>query len=159
MAKALAQKKTNRRERRGPRDKTKNLSVLQFPQEILGDRSKRLIARYYAEMIRTGNLAWDVIWMDPRIYLFVAEELGDPEWGKKYLINFEEVAGFTKTQKPFILEDPIYRNQTGGILVGPHLEGFYWALFYNANVAARIEIEIKPESMTFDDLLGYVKMV
>jgi ABC-type glycerol-3-phosphate transport system substrate-binding protein len=132
---------------------------LKFPQEIFGNRSKALIAKQYADRIRKDNLDWDVIWMDPGIYQLVAQDLGDAEWGKKYLVNFEEVEGFKETQKPFILEDPIYRNQTGGILIGPYIEGFYWALFYNTEVAKRIGIEIKQEGMTFDDLLGYVKKV
>lgn len=120
---------------------------------------KALVAKHYAEMVRKGNRDWDIIWMDPGIYQLVAQDLNDAEWGKKYLVDFEKVNGFKETQKPFILEDPMYRNQTGDMLIGPYIEGFYWALFYNADVAERIGIEIKQEGMTFDDLLGYVKSV
>lgn len=132
---------------------------LKFPQEIMGVRSKPLVGEYIANMIRTGNIEWDIIWLDDQIYQYAAEELDDPEWGKRYLVDFEQVAGFQGTQKTFIIADPTYREQTGGILVGPYLEGYYHALFYNADLAAQMGIEIKQQGMSFEDLLGYVKAV
>lgn len=132
---------------------------LQFPEQIFQTSSKRVVARHIAEMIRRGRIEWDVIWMDDHLYEFVAEELHDPLWGRKHLVNFEEVPGFAATQKPFIIQDPVYRNQTGGILVGPYIEGYYYALFYNKAVAARVGVKIKPYGMRFEDLLGYVQAV
>jgi spermidine/putrescine-binding protein len=130
---------------------------LQFPEQILGTNDKVVVARLIAEMIKQKRFDWDIVWMDNHIYQFVAEELNDPYWGRKHLVNFEEVPGFIHSQKPFIIEDPTYRNQTGGILVGPFIEGYYYALYYNRDLAAKIGIQPKQFGMTFEDLLGYVK--
>ena len=92
---------------------------LKFPQELQGLRSKPEIAKFYAEMIKTGNFVWDVIWLDDQSYQYVAEELDDPEWGKKHLVDFGKVDGFKNTQKSFILSDPTYAQQTGGIIALP----------------------------------------
>lgn len=132
---------------------------LRFPQSIRGYRSKRDIAKMYRDMIRTGNFKWQIIWLDDQIYQYVADELNDPYWGPKYLVDFGQVPEFKKTQKNFIFEDPIWAAQTGGIIVGPMLEGYYHAIFYNKDVADSVGIVIKDIGMTFDDLLGYVKAV
>lgn len=129
---------------------------LQFPEQILGTNDKVAVARLIAKMIKNRKIDWDVVWMDNHIYQFVAEELNDPLWGRKHLVNFEEIPGFIQSQKPFIIEDPAYRNQTGGILVGPYIEGYYYALYYNRDLAKKIGIQPKPFGMSFDDLLGYV---
>jgi ABC-type glycerol-3-phosphate transport system substrate-binding protein len=132
---------------------------LKFPQNIRGYRSKNDVAKFYVEMIKTGNYEWDVIWLDDQIYQYVADGLQDPDWGPKYLVNFGELPGFKDTQKEFIFNDPIWAAQTGGIIVGPMLEGYYHVIFYNKDVADKMDIKIKDMGMTFDDLLGYVKAV
>lgn len=130
---------------------------LQFPEQIVGTNDKVVVARLIVEMIKQKRFDWDIVWMDNHIYQFVAEELNDPYWGRQHLVNFEEIPGFVQSQKPFIIEDPAYRNQTGGILVGPYIEGYYYALYYNRDLAAKIGIQPKPFGMTFEDLLDYVK--
>jgi raffinose/stachyose/melibiose transport system substrate-binding protein len=69
------------------------------------------------------------------------------------------VPDFRKTQKNFIFENPIWADQTGGIIVGPMLEGYYHAIFYNKDVADKVGVKIKSTGMSFGDLLGYVKAV
>lgn len=130
---------------------------LQFPEQIVGTNDKVVVAHLIAEMIKNKKIDWDIVWMDNHIYQFVAEELNDPAWGRKHLVNFEEIPGFVQSQKSFIIEDPSYRNQTGGILVGPYIEGYYYALYYNRDLANKIGLQVKPFGMSFDDLLGYVK--
>lgn len=132
---------------------------LRFPQQIMGKRSKMLTAGYIAEMIRNKRYDWDVIWLDDHIYQYVAEELGDPEWGKKHLVDFRAIPGFASAHKHFIIQDPAYADQTGGILVGPYLEGYYLTLWYNQDLTEKIGIEVNPRGMSFDDFLGYVRQV
>ncbi|MCD4844994.1 MAG: ABC transporter substrate-binding protein [Methanosarcinales archaeon] len=132
---------------------------LKYPQQIMGVRSKQKTAKYIVRMIETGDIKWDIIWIDDHIYQHVAEELEDPGWGKKHLVNFEEVNGFKQTQKSFIIHDPIYREQTGGMIVGPYIEGYYNVMYYNKDVAQELGIEIKHLGMTYDDLLSYIKAV
>ncbi|MBD3242718.1 MAG: extracellular solute-binding protein [Chitinivibrionales bacterium] len=135
-----------------------NLHV-RFPPEIMGHRSKVTTARYIADCIRGDSLRWDILWMDDHIYSNVADELGDNEWARKHLVDFEQVPGFVEAHKPFIVSDPTYRHQTGGILVGPYVEGYYLALWYNDSIATRLGIAVKQRGMTFDDLLGYAAAV
>jgi hypothetical protein len=130
---------------------------LQFPEQIFNTNNKAVVAHHIAEMIKRKQFDWDIVWLDNIIYQFVAEELRDTFWGQKYLVNFEDVPGFVRSQKRFISEDPAYRNQTGGILVGPFIEGYYYALYYNRVLAEKMGIQVKPFEMTFDDLLSYVK--
>jgi len=132
---------------------------LKFPQNIRGYRSKRDVAKMYTEMIQTGNYEWDIIWLDDQSYQYVADELQDPNWSLKYLVDFGQIPGFKDTQKDFIFNDPMWAAQTGGIIVGPMLEGYYHAIFYNKDIADKIGIKIKDMGMTYDDLLGYVKAV
>jgi ABC-type glycerol-3-phosphate transport system substrate-binding protein len=132
---------------------------LKFPQELMGQRSKRLTGVFIADMIKSGKIDWNVVWMDAKIYREVADALKDPDWGKTHLVDFSTVPGFIETQKPFIIEDPFYRDRTGGILIGPHIEGSYLSLFYNRDVAAKMGLSIKNMDMTFDDLVKYVKAV
>ncbi len=130
---------------------------LQFPEQILGTNDKVAVARLIVDMIKQQRFDWDIVWMDNHIYQFVAEALNDPHWGRTHLVDFEQVPGFVQSQKPFIIEDPAYRNQSGGILVGPFIEGYYYALYYNRDLAAKIGIQPKQFGMSFEDLLGYVK--
>ncbi len=135
-----------------------NLRV-QSPELALGVRSRPAMARCIADMLRTGVVVWDVIWLDAQIYELVAIELNDPLWGQEHLVDFAHLPSFTAAHKPFITDDPNYRNQTGGILAGPHLEGYAGVLWWNRDVADRIGIKVKRHGMTFEDLEGYVQAV
>jgi len=120
---------------------------------------KARLARYYADMIRSGDYEWDVIWMDEPIYGRVADFLNDFEWGQKHLVDFLKIEKFKDTQKAVIVNDPIYRKGTGGIIVGPYIEGYVGVAWYNQNLADRIGLNIKNYGMTFDDLLEYAQRV
>jgi hypothetical protein len=95
---------------------------LKSSRQIMGSSGPEIAGKFLVDMIKSGNIEWDVVRMNQFIYQHVAEQLDDPNWGKKYLVNFEEVEGFKQTQKSFIIDDPVYRNQTGGILVGPYID-------------------------------------
>lgn len=131
---------------------------MQFPQDFYKiEEYFELMADSVAEMIRTNNYTWDIIFLDVSHYNRVASRLKDPDWGSKYLVDFEEFDWFRNNHKSFIFENPQYRNFTGGQFVGPVIEGIYTALWYNKKVADKIGISVKPENMTFDDFKGYLK--
>lgn len=131
---------------------------MQFPQEIYkSDNYSPRLADSAVKMIQTNNYTWDILFLDPSNYDNIANKLKDREWGKKYLVNFEEFDWFKAAHKPFVFEDPQYREATAGIMVGPLIEGIYSALWYNQKVTERIGITIKPENMTFEDFKGYLK--
>ncbi len=131
---------------------------LKFWREI-GLSGKVEAAKLIVKMLQSGRIEWDIVWLDDNIYALVADQLGDWQWGEKYLVDFGRVNGFTKTQKPFISNNPEYKKQTGNTLVGPHIEGYYYALYYNANVASKLGIKIQHQDMTFEHLLDCVEAV
>lgn len=107
---------------------------------------------------KTGDIDWDIIWLEPFYYQEIALELGQ-DWGQKNLVDFETLPGFKETQKDFIINDPQYRNHMNGIITGPYIEGFYQPFFYNKELTEMMGIQIKDKDMTFEDLLGYFKAV
>lgn len=132
---------------------------LSFAQDIVGEKNKRKSAEHVADMILQGRCDWDVIWLDDFIYSFVAGILKDPLWGRKHLVDFEQVPGFKETHKSFIFQNPAYRNQTGGMIVGPYVEGYLYVLWYNQKLADLLGVKVKEDGMTFDDFLSYVVRV
>jgi ABC-type glycerol-3-phosphate transport system substrate-binding protein len=129
---------------------------LRFPAEIMGDRGKILTGNYIAGMIKSGQIDWDVVWMDPTIYQTVADELDDPDWGKKHLVDFSEYPDIKAAQQPFLVNGPDCHKGTGGVFVGPYIEGLYTYLWYNTAVADKLGLEIKEFNMSADDFLGYL---
>jgi hypothetical protein len=129
---------------------------LKFPQEIMGSKSMELEADYIIKLIKSPNPDFDIVWLESGIYQIVADKLGDPYWGKKYLVNFAEYPEYVKSQKEFIIQDPQYKQQMGGIFAGAYLEGYYYTIWYNKEVAKEIGITVKDFDMTFDDLLQYI---
>ncbi len=109
------------------------------------------------EMINSGEITADVIYLDAIVYSHVAEILGDPFWGKKHLVDVADQPWFQQSHKDFILNSPYYREQTGGLLVGPYIEGFFTFMWKNQDTAGRIGLEIKDRRMTLDDFLSYAK--
>lgn len=130
-----------------------------FAKDFFQKKNQTVAAAYIAEMIRSGELEWDVIWLDPLIYGLVAKQLGDRNWGRKHLVDFFEVPGFKKTQKAFLFNDKALQQFTGDILTGSYIEGFFFSVWYNKLLADQLGLEIREEGMTAEELLGYVKAV
>jgi ABC-type glycerol-3-phosphate transport system substrate-binding protein len=108
-------------------------------------------------MIRARHFNWDIITLTQKYYNDIGKELNDPEWGKKYLVNFEDFDWFRESHNPLVFEVQQYRDDLGGIFAGPLIEGRYYSLWYNTNTAKKIGLQIKPTGMTFDDFKGYIK--
>jgi len=130
-----------------------------FAADILPEKSIETESRFIADMIQSGDIIWDVVWLDTFIYNRVANLLNDPDWGRKHLVDFSEVPGFTATQKPEAIDGGAAFKETGGIFTGPYIEGFFYALWYNTTVAKKLGLNIREEEMTVDDLLHYAQQV
>lgn len=126
---------------------------LRFPQEIMGVRSPRLTGEFIAAQVRLEEPEWDVVWLDDLIYQEVADVLGDPEWGRHHLVDFRSLPGFASAHKPFILADPRFAAQTGGILVGPYIEGEYTVLWLNRALLGQLGLGYPERGATWHDLL------
>jgi hypothetical protein len=109
------------------------------------------------KMMLSNYYNWDIVTLTQKNYSDIAAKLNDPEWGKKYLVNFEDFPWFKESHKSIIFENTQYRNDLGGIFAGPLIEGRYFSLWYNKNLANKIGLQIKPIGMTFEDFKGYIK--
>lgn len=124
-----------------------------------GGYYKWKVANTIAEMINSGDFRWDVVFLGIEVYNYVAEILDDQFWGAKHLVDFSTVDGFYQSHKGFIRNTPFYKQQTGGIFVGPFIEGLINCLWYNRAVARKIGLNILEEGMTTRDFLEYARKV
>ncbi len=124
-----------------------------------GKNFKWKSAYLIVEMINSGDITADVIYLDAIVYAHVTELLGDPHWGGKHLVDVSDQPWFQQSHKDFILSSLYYREQTGGLLVGPYIEGFFTFLWQNQETARKIGIEIKDRRMTLDDFFSYAKQL
>ncbi len=122
-----------------------------------GKTYKLKMANAIVKMLTTGEINWDVIHLDSIIYAMVAEKLNAPDWGREHLVDFTDIPGFAATQKHFFFSDPYYRRQTGGIIIGPYIDGFITCPWYNTNTAAKTGIKVKERGMTINDFIGYAR--
>lgn len=129
---------------------------LVFDVDLPGDDPDHKVraAQAIVDMIRTGRIAWDVVFLDIAVYEFVAERLKDSAWATRHLVDFSTVPGFAASQEPFIVADPRYRGRMGGILTGPYTESYLLNLWYNTEVARRTGVDVKERGMTFEDFVA-----
>jgi hypothetical protein len=123
------------------------------------DANKTAHAREIVKMIQNNIYEWDIVWIDETVYYLVSRLLDDPNWGHKYLVDFQNIEGYVMSQRPEILKNPVILSKTDSLLAGPYIEGFYGAIWYNKKVADRINLEIKGREMNFNDLIQYAQRV
>jgi ABC-type glycerol-3-phosphate transport system substrate-binding protein len=111
------------------------------------------------QTILNNQFKWDIITLTARAYAGIANVLNDPEWGKKYLVDFGESDWFKERHIDQAFEVAQYRDDFGGIFAGPLIEGRYYGLWYNAETAKKLGIDIKNTGMTYRDFLGYCQRV
>jgi ABC-type glycerol-3-phosphate transport system substrate-binding protein len=145
--------------------RNQNIKVnLQFPDSVyslgqmknLGTGDDAEIA-FIAEQVTAPKANWDIIRLKDH-YPKVALKLNDPDWGKKYLVDFSEIPEFRNNHYDFVFT-PEYKAANGGITIGPYNEGFYYAIWFNKELAKKIGVNIKQYGMTPDDLISYIKAV
>lgn len=134
---------------------------LKFKEAMIeeAESNKLVVEDSVVSMIKSGNYAWDIIVLTRNTYKVVANQLDDPLWGEKYLVNFEDYDWFRENHISNVFKIDQYRNDYGGILAGPLIAGEYYGLWYNEETARKIGITVKKMGMTFDDLLNYCKKV
>ena len=132
---------------------------IKFQEQVCNNCSNTLVAMQdsIVQIIRSKHYNWDIVTLTQKDYFLVGQTLKDPEWGKKYLVNFEDFDWFRASQKPIVFEVKQYREDLGGIFAGPLIEGRYYSLWYNTNTAKKIGLHIKQIGMTLDDFEGYLK--
>lgn len=131
---------------------------LKFPEEIYYNNLDRTSnQKFIAKTILEGNTDWDILRINGE-YSEVTQILGDPDWAKKYLVDFSEIPEFRDGTIPELLTDEA-KAQWNGTIPGPWVEGQFWALWCNNKVAEKVGIEVKQFGMTFDDFASYLEAV
>lgn len=131
---------------------------LKFPEEIYFNRDDASSnQRFVAEICRKQNPEWDIVMIN-NDFINISNQLEDPDWAPKHLVDFSTIPEFRENTLPELLSDSV-KALWGGIIPGPFVEGVNYALYYNKELADKIGIEIKQFDMTFDDFLGYIKAV
>jgi ABC-type glycerol-3-phosphate transport system substrate-binding protein len=136
-----------------------NIKVnLKFPEEIYYDPNDRQSnEKYTARVIEEGLTNWDILRINGE-YQEVTALLNDPDWAKKYMVDFSQIEEFRQGTIPELLTEEA-KAEWNGVIPGPYVEGQYWAVWTNKAVAEKIGIEVKQFGMTFNDFAGYLKAV
>lgn len=129
---------------------------LKFPEEVYYDHSDRASNEKYTARVVSENITdWDIVRLNGE-YREVTNLLNDPNWAKDHFVDFSQIAEFCDGTYPELLTNDA-KADWNGVVPGPYVEGQYWALWCNLDVAAKIGIEIKQFGMTFDDFASYLK--
>jgi hypothetical protein len=139
--------------------KNQNINVnLKFPEEIYYNREDlQSNQKFVAKILTKENPEWDIIRVNGE-YQEILQQCGDPDWPRKYLVDFSEIKEFREGTLPELLTDEA-KKTWNGIIPGPYIEGQFWALWCNKNVAKKVGIEVKQYGMTFEDFKGYLKAI
>ncbi len=142
--------------------KHQNIEVnITYQEELCGGCKdpRPFIQDTIISMIKSGNYAWDIIPLTQKYYKEIARLLDDPDWSKKYLVNFEDFDWFRERHISRIFKVAQYKDDFGGIFGGPLIEGRNYGLWYNTELAKKLGITIKQTGMTYEDFLSYCKTV
>lgn len=137
--------------------------TLEFPHQIykFKDESELFFLENdsVTQMVKKNEWPWDVLFLDRERYKYVGQNLKDPNWGEKYLVNFEDQQWFTAAHKKDFLTSLNLSESYGGILPGPVLEGISYVLFVSTSVEKKLGIKVKDLDMNFSDFTEYARKV
>ena len=129
---------------------------LKFANEIYNDANGSANRdNWNIKQMTTQQSEYDIIMINNESNPIIKDE---PDWPQKYLVDFSDIEEFRNTTAPGIITDSL-KKKWHGIIPGPVIEGFYYAMWCNNNVAKKVGITVKQTGMTFDDFLGYVEAV
>lgn len=131
---------------------------LKFPEEVFYNREDlQSNQKFVAGILKEDNPEWDIVRVNGE-YKEIWEQTGNPDWPRNYLVDFSQFEEFREGTLPELLTNKA-KDAWNGIIPGPYIEGQFWALWFNRNVAEKVGIKIKQYGMTCDDFLGYLKAV
>jgi len=86
----------------------------------------------------------------------IMPEYADPA---THLLEFSDSAWFKEAHKIHVYNNEVLLDLMENRRIGPIVEGAYYALYCNLDLAEKIGIKIKQFNMSGEDLLGYAKKV
>ena len=131
---------------------------LTFPKELYTNENQ---ADSIASFIKTGTYKFDIIEMDPAWYQAIGQKLKNPDWGRKYLVDFSAFDWFKESHKEIIYYNKQIKESTGNIMPSPYIEGIYFSLWMNTKVLSQIGGTLKQFGMNTNDihdLLNKIKL-
>ena len=134
-----------------------------FPQQFL--KYKEESELYFVEcdtieqMVRKNTWPFEVLFCDQERYKKIGQQLNDPDWGEKYLVDFSNEPWFKHAHKDGLIETMNLKARYGNIMPGIVLEGITNILFVSEYVENKLGIKVKDLDMTFDDFIAYAQAV
>ena len=115
--------------------------------------------KFNAKNLKSEKPEWDIIRLNNAMWSIdnILKQT-EPDWAKKYLVDFSQIEEFKKNTKPELLTDEL-KAQYGGICPGPFIDGYNWYLWVNTEVAKKVGIQVKQFDMTNIDFANYLKAV
>jgi len=126
---------------------------MKYPNDIYSVKN----ADFITNLIRNHSKDWDIVLITDS-YNEINNNLNNPNWAKENLVDFSKIPEFVRNTRQELMTESL-KKKWGGIVPGPIIEGQYWALWSNKNVADKVGIDIKQFGMTFDDFMHYIKLV
>ena len=131
---------------------------LAFPEDIYYSRSKENCEEeFVAQQLLAEHSKYDIIRINDA-YLKIALYMKDPDWAKKYVVDFSQYPDFINNTMPELVNDSA-KSKWKGIIPGPYLEGYNYCIWYDRDLAKEVGIDIKQLGMTIEDLIQYVKAI
>ena len=123
-----------------------------FPEDLVGnDRGGQKLDQMTAKQLKSDQSEYDLLMLNNVNNII----LDEPDWAEKYLVDFTQIDGFAENTVDGVIEKN--RERWSGIIPGPFIEGYNYALWSNQEVAKKLGIEIKQIGMTFEDFRSYLK--
>jgi ABC-type glycerol-3-phosphate transport system substrate-binding protein len=125
-----------------------------FSENLVGnDRGGQKLDQWTAKQLKSEQSEYDLLMLN-NLNNIILEE---PDWAEKYLVDFSEIEGFEENTVEGVIEKN--KERWSGIIPGPFIEGFNYALWCNLDVANKLGIEVKQTGMTFEDFKNYLKVM
>jgi ABC-type glycerol-3-phosphate transport system substrate-binding protein len=134
-----------------------------FPYEMAGLDSFadpfRNVADSILRWVQTDNWPFDILVCDKWFYTDIATVTGDPDWGQKYLVDFQHEDWYKKAHKDYVLSSDEYKGNFGNIAPGAFIEGAWDLLYVSSDVENKLGIKAKDFDMSIDDFIGYARTI
>lgn len=123
-----------------------------FAEELVGnDRGGQQMDMWTEKQLKREQSEYDLLMLN-NVNTIVPDE---PDWAEKYLVDFTKIEGFEENTVDGVIEKN--KERWSGIIPGPFIEGYNYALWCNMNVADKLGIDVKQTGMTFEDFKSYMK--